>query len=65
MAARNDITLASIRTHAPSDAYDKGFDAIFGKKIKIEPRNALQCAARACDGCTGCLKPVEPKVTPT
>lgn len=31
--SRNDITLDSVRTHAPSPAYDSGYDRIFGSKL--------------------------------
>jgi hypothetical protein len=39
--ARNDITLDSIRTHAPSEKYDEGYERIFGKK-KVVQEEAVQ-----------------------
>ena len=35
MAAKNDITGDSIKSKGSSDAYAKGWDAIFGKKAKM------------------------------
>ena len=35
MAAKNDITGDSIKSKGSSDAYAKGWDAIFGKKPNL------------------------------
>jgi DnaJ-class molecular chaperone len=32
---KNDITMDTMRTRGPSEAYDAGYDRIFGKKAKL------------------------------
>jgi hypothetical protein len=51
--SRNDITMDSIRSRGPSEAYDQGYEAIFGKKTK--PPTLQVCTHPNCDNphCVG------------